>query len=327
MATVQSALGPIDTSDFGPTLVHEHIRICYPGDDLDPHNAWDRQANIDTGVERMTRLAEHGVRTIVDPCPIDLARDPELMAEVARQSGMQIICATGFYHEDIGIPYYWRLRSAEQVAELYLHEIEHGIGETGIKPGCIKIASFDPPGAYDRTVIKGAALAAAESGTTVISHCENSNGGDVQQEILAGEGVDLARCLIGHQDQAADPQQLVALAERGSFVGVDRVGYDVLAPDERRVELVMAMVEAGKGDQLCLSQDHMGCLCSPRMPFRLPEGMEEVADSLLAGLNERLHERRDYLFTGLKPDLEKAGLDSATFDSILTDNPRRLFGD
>jgi predicted metal-dependent phosphotriesterase family hydrolase len=54
--------------------------------------------------------------------------------------------------------------------------------------------------------------------------------------------------------------------------------------------------------------------------------MEEVADSLLAGLNDRLHERRDYLFTDLKPDLEKAGLDNATFDSILTDNPRRLFG-
>ena len=137
--------------------------------------------------------------------------------------------------------------------------------------------------------------------------------------------MDLARCLIGHQDQAADPQQLVKLAER-SFVGVDRVGYDVLAPDERRVELVMTMVDAGKADRLCLSQDHMGCLCSPRMPFRLPDGMAEVADSLLAGLNDRLHERRDYLFTALKPDLEKAGLDSQTFDSILTDNPRRLFG-
>src|SRR5256885_202885 len=71
MATVQSVLGPIDTADLGPTLVHEHIRICYPGDDL--------------------------------------------------------------------------------------------------------------------AVIKGAALAAAEANVTVISHCENSNGGDVQQEILAGE--------------------------------------------------------------------------------------------------------------------------------------------
>src|SRR5438132_113045 len=203
MATVQSVLGPIDTAEMGPTLVHEHVRVCYPGDNLDPHNTWDRQQNVDVAVERMARLADNGVRTIVDPCPIDLSRDPELMAEVARQSGMQIICSTGFYHEDIGIPYYWRVRSSEEIAELYLHEIEHGIGETGIRPGCIKIASFDPVGEYDREVIRG---------------------------------------------------------------------------------------------------------------------------TILAGLNDRLYERRDYLFTGLQPDLEKAGLDRSTFDSILTDNPRRLFG-
>src|SRR5438445_657941 len=209
MATVQSVLGPIDTSHMGPTLVHEHLSISYPGDQLDPKSTWDRKANIEAGVERMSKLAEHGVRTIVDPCPIDLGADP-------------------------------------------------------------------------------------------------------------------GRCLIGHQDQATDSQQLVKLAERGTFVGVDRVGYDVLAPDDRRVELVMAMVEAGKGDRLCLSQDHMCCLRSPRLPYQLPEGMD--SEQILGMLNARLHERRDFLFTGLRPALEAAGLDRGTFDSILTDNPRRLFG-
>ena len=86
----------------------------------------------------------------------------------------------------------------------------------------------------------------------------------------------------------------------------------------------MAMVEAGKGDRLCLSQDHMCCLRSPRLPYQLPEGMD--SEQILGMLNDRLHERRDFIFTGLWPALEKAGLDRGTFDSILTDNPRRLFG-
>src|SRR5437588_12851051 len=150
MATVQSVLGPIDTADLGPTLVHEHLSISYPGDQLDPKSTWDRKANIEAGVERMARLREHGVRTIVDPCPIDLARDPELMAEVAQQSGMQVVCATGFYHEDIGIPYYWRVRSGGAVAELYLHGIEHGSGGTGIRPGGSKSRSLGPPGGHGR---------------------------------------------------------------------------------------------------------------------------------------------------------------------------------
>ena len=141
MATVQTVTGPVDTADLGPTLVHEHIRIAYPGDELDPTGHWDRSACVDTAVERMAGLSEHGVRTFVDPCPIDLGRDPELMAEVAERSGMQIVCTTGFYHQEIGIPYYWRVRSVEEVAEFYLHEISNGIGATGIRPGAIKIAS------------------------------------------------------------------------------------------------------------------------------------------------------------------------------------------
>src|SRR5436305_4760104 len=169
MATVQTVLGAIDSSDLGPALVHEHVRISYPGDRLDPGYSFDRGECVATAVKRMAGLAEHGVRTFVDPCPIDLGRDPELLAEVARQSGMQIVCSTGFYLEHIGIPYYWRVRSAQEIAEFYLHEVENGIGETGIKPGCIQIASGGPPGDHDRKILAAAAMAAAESGRPLIS--------------------------------------------------------------------------------------------------------------------------------------------------------------
>jgi phosphotriesterase-related protein len=327
MTTVQTVLGPVDAADLGPTLVHEHVRISYPGDALDPAYSWDRSACIDTGVERMAGLAEHGVRTFVDPCPIDLGRDPELMAEVARQSGMQIVCSTGFYLEHIGIPYYWRVRSAEEVAEFYLHEIEHGIGDTGIKPGCIKIASGDPPGDHDRKIVAAAAMAAAASGLTVISHCENSNGGDVQQEILATHGANLSRSLIGHQGQSTDMDYIRGIAERGSFVGYDRCGYEILAPDDQRADQIMALVEAGHADKVCLSQDHMCCMASPKFPYPIPEGFEEVFDQMLPTVYDQMFQRpHTFLFTDFWPKLESRGMDRAMFDSMLTDNPRRLFG-
>src|SRR5207237_9964690 len=134
----QPVPGPIDTDDLGPTLVHEHVRISYPGDQLDPGYSWDRGACIATGVERMAGLAEHGVRTFVDPCPIDLGRDPELLAEVARQSGMQIVCSTGFYLEHIGIPYYWRVRSQEDSEAVYRDHDGKGIVGSGPKSGYVK---------------------------------------------------------------------------------------------------------------------------------------------------------------------------------------------
>jgi len=324
MATVHTVTGPVDATDLGPTLVHEHIRIAYPGDELDPTGQWDRAACVDTAVERMAGLAEHGVRTFVDPCPIDLGRDPELMAEVAERSGMQIVCTTGFYHQEIGIPYYWRVRSAEEVAEFYLHEITNGIGSTGIRPGAIKIASADPPGEHDRKVIAAAAMAAAESGLTIISHCENSVGGDMQQDILAEHGVDLSRCLIGHQGQAPGSAGHVAIAERGSFVGFDRIGIEVLVPDDRQADLIAALIAAGHTDRVCLSQDHGCCLRSPRFPYAVPE---EVLQAVLPIALDQIYRRtHTYMFTDFWPKLEARGVERATWTSMLVDNPRRLFG-
>ena len=99
MAVVQTVLGPIDASDLGPTLMHEHILFSYPGDELDPTGTWTRADALAIATERMEQLKEYGVRTFVDPCPIEMGRDPELMAEVSQRTGMNIVCATGFYVE------------------------------------------------------------------------------------------------------------------------------------------------------------------------------------------------------------------------------------
>jgi len=324
---VQTVTGPVDTSELGPTLVHEHFYISYPGDHLDPNDSFDRKNCIDTGIERVKQVQAQGIKTWVDPCPIDLGRDPEMMAEIAQATGIQIVCTTGFYEEHIGLPYYWRIRTVEEIAEFYLHEIENGIGKTGIKPGAIKIATGDPPTELEQKVVRAAARTAKQSGLTVITHCENSAGWDVQQDILEEEGVDLSRCLIGHQDQATDGSQVVKIAERGSFVGIDRVGYEILAPEDSRVSLVKALLDGGHKERLCLSQDHMCCLRSHKFPYPVPPGMEEMADQLEPIVLEQMYGRpHDYLFTDFWPKLEAAGIERATFDSILTDNPRRLFG-
>jgi phosphotriesterase-related protein len=328
MATVLTVLGPIDAGELGPTLVHEHVLASYPGDVLDPTGSWDRSACIETGVRRMTELRDVGVRTLVDASPIEFSRDPGLLAEISERSGMNVVCATGFYLEHIGIPYYWRIRTQDEITELFLHEIEHGIDGSSVKPGVIKIASGDPPTDLERRVIAAAAVAARESGLTIISHCENSAGWDVQLDVLGENGADPSRCLIGHQDQAASADQLVSITERGAFVGVDRVGYEVLAPDDQRVQLVKGVIDAGHADRLCLSMDHMCCLRSPRFPYFVPEGLRESFEQTMRPAVEEQMFRRPYtyLFTDFLPQLEAAGVERARIDSILTDNPRALFG-
>lgn len=325
MATVQTVLGPVDPADLGPTLVHEHISFSYPGDHFDPRSTWDRARCIETAVRRMEGLREHGIRTVVDPTPMEMGRDPELIAEVSQRSGVNIVCATGFYHDHgaIGIPYYWRVRSAEEIAELYLHEINEGILGTGIRPGVIKMATGQPPTELDEKVVHAAAMAAAAANITVITHCENATFGDRQQDILAEHGVDLRRVVIGHQGQASDTAQHVAIAERGSMVGFDRIGLEILVPDDTQADFIAALVQEGHADHIVLSQDHMCCLRSARFPYPIPPGMEELEKVALHQMVGREH---TYLMTEFLPRLRERGVDDKLIDRFLVDNPRRLFG-
>jgi phosphotriesterase-related protein len=328
MATVETVTGPIDANELGPTLVHEHFYFSYPGDKLDPADDFDRERCIEVALERVGQVQEYGVRTWIDPTPIECGRDPELLAEISQRTGLNVVCATGFYHEHIGLPYYWRVRNEDEIYELYMHELTEGIDGTGIKPGIVKVASGDPVTDQERKVIRAAGRAAAETGATIVTHCENASGWDVQQDLLAEVGMDLGRCLIGHQDQAVDASQVVKIAERGSFVGIDRIGFEVLAPEEQRVGLVKALLEAGHQDRVCLSQDHMCCLRSAKFPYPVPPGIDDdTAAQLEPWVRDQMYGRsHSYLFTDFRPKLSAAEIDDATFDSIMTDNPRRLFG-
>ena len=133
---IQTVTGSIDLDQLGRTLMHEHLFIAFPGAEFDPTAIFDRAAFVNEAVRRLRQLRqEHGVRSFVDPCPIELGRDAALMKEIAEKSEMQVICTTGFYFELMGLPVYWRARTVDEIAELYIREITQGIGDTGVRAG------------------------------------------------------------------------------------------------------------------------------------------------------------------------------------------------
>ncbi len=328
MATVQSVTGPIDGSELGRTLVHEHIRISYDGETLDPTYAWDRADTVERAVDKMGELIDAGFTTFVDPCPIELGRDPELYAEIASRSGMQIVCTTGFYteHNGWGLPVYWQARDPEEIAELYVKELTEGIAGTGgIRAGAIKAATgVEVTGAESRC-LSGAALAQREVGCAIITHTENSRNGDVQQDLFADGGADLGRVLIGHQDEQTEVAPIRKLAERGTFVGIDRIGLEIIAPDERRADHVAALVHEGYTSQVCLSQDHICALTAPRPSFYVPPEHREAAATRREQIAWQVWQRPyTYIVTDFAPKLRERGVTDADLDTIFVDNPRRL---
>ena len=73
---VQTVTGPISLDQLGRTLMHEHLFIAFPGAEFDSTATFDRATFVAEAVKRLKQLrTDHGVRSFVDPCPIELGRD------------------------------------------------------------------------------------------------------------------------------------------------------------------------------------------------------------------------------------------------------------
>jgi len=291
MTTIQTTLGPRDVSTLGKTLIHEHVLVGYPGWFIDNRMPrFVRAEALDRVVDAFQRLHAYGVKTVVDPCPMDLGRDVEFVAEVSQRSGVTLICTTGVYTETHGIPFALRHYEIAEIADIFQREIEDGIGATGIRPGLIKIATGDGVVSdYERKMLTAATQAAKRTGLPLISHTEN--------------------CSCGHDDH----EYQVSLARRGAYVGFDRFGLEFLNSDENRMKNVKQMIDAGFRDHLLLSHDSVGCWLGGVPGV----GNPELAKHVVPNWN------LTHLFERIFPALRKMGVSDADLDHIVTENPRR----
>jgi phosphotriesterase-related protein len=321
---VQTVTGPIGLDQLGRTLMHEHLFIAFPGAEFDPTATFDRSAFVAEAVRRLRQLRiEHGVRTFVDPCPIELGRDAALMQEIAEKSEMNVVCTTGFYFEEMGLPVYWRARTVEEIAELYIREITRGIGATGVKAGAIKAATGAPMiTPMEHKFLEAACIAQRATGVPIITHTQDGQAGPEQQAAFAKGGVQAHRCLIGHCCGNADPAYHRRIVDGGSYIGFDRIGLARFQPDEVRADNLVRLVRSGHRAQIMMSQDrHCGWLGK----FARQLSTEEQARMDALRVEGKWPPPYTYLFTDFVPMLKERGLSGHEIDAILHDNPRRFF--
>jgi len=316
---VQTVTGPIDVNAMGRTLMHEHVFVAFPGAEFDPDAPYDRHKVADEAVKRLTELRKRcKVRTFVDPCPIETGRDVDLLREVAERSSMNMICATGFYYEDMGIPPYWRKQSAADIAKLYIRELQDGIGGTGIRAGLIKVATGAPEiTPLEARFIEAACIAQKATGAPILTHTNDGIMGPEQQALFRAGGVDPARCLIGHSCANPDLAYHLRIAQGGSYVGFDRVGKVREQTDEVRAENLAQLIRRGFGGHAMVSQD---CLCAFRGKLVTLSAEDQKAMSGASGPRPMTH-----LFDVFIPMLKERGIDDAVLKVLLEDNPRRFF--
>ncbi|MGI9591391.1 MAG: phosphotriesterase family protein [Myxococcota bacterium] len=319
-APVQTVTGPVAPEVLGRTLMHEHLWIAYPGHEVDwLHPGPSRRERVERCVERIEEMKALGVSSMLDPCPMDLGRDVELMAEVAQRTRFQLVCATGLYKEAEGATAYWKFKMAfgsvvGAMAELFIKELTEGVADTGIRAGIIKVGTgHGTLTEYERAVFAAAALASRETGAPITTHTYGGRFCDDQQDFLVGEGVPAHRIVIGHSCGSSDLDYHLKIARGGSYLGFDRFGLDVIHPDEERVAALARLVRAGFGAQAVVSHDSVWCWAGAPIP-----------DPAVQAQMEKLWNPSHFL-TRIAPRLLEAGVSEAQIEAFLVDNPRRFF--
>jgi len=305
MASIETTAGPVDAGALGRTLCHEHlltasesIRAQYP-------HLYDTEREYAKAVEQVRAAMAHGVRTIVDPACMDLARDARLAIRVAEATGCRIVMATGIYGQHYTfLPQHFQTRDEDYLADAFVHDIEVGIQGTAVKAAFLKTAADEPGITPDvEKVHRAAARASLRTGRPIMAHSRPaSRTGTEQVRIFLEEGVAPEKIMIAHTGDTDDLGHIEELLALGVYIGMDRYGTAIFLPDETRNTVVAELCSRGYAARMVLSQD--ACATIDWFP-------EEMVGQLAPKWSFTL------IFEEIIPQLRELGVSDADIDTML----------
>ena len=319
---IQTVQGPLDASSLGFTLPHEHICASSTGFwKLWPEFFGGRENFINKVVDKLKEAKAEGVDTIVDVTTADVGRDIRLIEEVSQKSGVQIIACTGHWlYPSLSM----NARTAEELADFFILEIERGIEGTGIKPGVIKVAT-DREGVtpFLEKALRAAARASKATGIPVIAHTYAADHiGEKQADIFEDEGLNPGMVCLSHSDDIDNMSYLKGLAKRGYIIGMDHMTWGIGGQTgegtetlswQQRAESIKQLVDAGFCSQIFLSYDwYFGT---------------SMANAEFMNTKEETNPH-GILFNTRKtiPYLREIGITDQEVRVITVENPKRFFG-
>jgi phosphotriesterase-related protein len=295
---VRTVLSDVSPSQItGMTLIHEHLSMNAAGS----NQVFSFYRDLDLMTQEVQACAEAGVSCIVDTGHPDLGRSIDALRTIAHRSGMLIVAGGGFHSKAV-YPADIAGKTEEQIADdMYkLASIERWgvIGEIGT-------GTAVPMDRDERKVLRAVAQLHRRTGLSIITHVSDGCARCALDQIDVYEqaGVNLNRVVVGHLNDITEQPTAapLAIAKRGAYVGFDNSGR----PDDPRqaeyVRTIMALLDAGYADRVCLSSDFSNGQYLRR------NGGPGIAMTI----------------TEFVPRLRQAGVSDAALHQILVENPLR----
>lgn len=318
MSTVNTVTGPIDSAEMGTVLVHEHIFVLGEEYRQNYQADWDEDQQVADAVRDLNELKGLGIDTIFDPTVLGLGRYIPRIQQIAAQTELNIVVATGVYtYNDIPFQFHYTgpgllFDCPEPLVTYFVKDLTEGIADTGVRAAFLKCAIEEQgltPGV--ERVMRAVGTTSMQTGAPVTVHTNpHTRSGLVAQQVLKEQGADLTKVVIGHSGDSTDLDYLMELADNGSILGMDRFGLDVLLPFEDRINTIVALAERGYADRMALAHD-----ASCFIDWFDPEAKRQAVPKW----NYR-HISEDVL-----PALRERGVTDAQITSMLVDVPRRYF--
>ena len=285
----------------GYTLMHEHIFIDLSGvkklDDC-------RLDCKDETIEEFKELYKNGVRNVTEVTNIGMGRDINYIREVSEKSGINVICATGFYKEPF-YPEFVYEKNEKALSEIMKKEILEGIDETGTKARIIGEigSSKDKITETEQKVFKSAIIAHLETGIPINTHTSLGTMRHEQVKLFKEYKVNLDKIVIGHVDLSGNTEYILKMLYDGVYVEFDTIGKNNYLLDDIRVEMLKEIEKRELIDRVFLSMD-----ITRKSNMKYNGGI---------GYN--------YIFEVFLPKLKEAGIKESSIEKMLKTNSENFY--
>lgn len=261
---IMTVNGAIFSSDLGVTLIHEHVLVDWIGADSTGYHRWDRADVAERVLPYLMEAAGRGVDAIGEFTPAYLGRDPFILLELSRRTGMYLITNTGFYGavDNRFIPAYAYDETSAEIAARWIDEFHNGIDGSGVRPGFMKIsvAEHSELSPLHQKIVEAAAMTHIETGMTIFSHTIGDIPALAQIELLEQLGLKPSSWVWTHA-QTGTIEANIRLAEKGAWISLDNVMFDPSRDEGQEGSIdwykdrIIALRDAGHLNKILISHD------------------------------------------------------------------------
>ncbi|MGM9522422.1 MAG: phosphotriesterase [Oscillospiraceae bacterium] len=313
--TLMTVTGPVPADAAGFCQSHEHLFLSKGRSfEVSPVLYMD-DVEKSTAEARLFKAAGGG--TLIDAQPVGCGRMCRELKQVSLDSGVNILSSTGFHKMLFYQDDHWIFNMGEdELTRLFISELTDGMfdvcdyalpsSRTDIKAGLIKAAldNCEFSVQYHR-VFAAAANAAIDTGRSMMVHIEQGSDPLALLRLLLDMGVNPGRLIFCHTDRACESSAVrLELLSSGIFLEMDTIGRFKYHSDEREIEILRELLDAGFEKQLLFSLD----TTNARMKSYTPDAI---------GL--------DYLIKTFVPMLKNSGVTDEQINLISHTNCVRAF--